>query len=292
MLATDSLSDLNFVLEFNLPKEISDNQKRIKLSVHHVEVPVVEIPVCPIGYKSIPIRTPGEIHCIECYKHIKEVLPFINKWVNSVYCTYNKLHSSRSDLLVEAKLYAYKNDSSLFKKWDLVELYPLFNPNAELFSDGVVTLTFRFENIAEIDNRSMYDISKYIKEYKDRNNKCEFCAYNNIQFGRCSICKDHDWFAQTFTLKEYVINRVSEDSEKEFKESNEATQLKSKIDLRKNVYNDFNKYAENQKEILDKELEDRRAELFSLESDYTRKMERYIKDNISKAIKSLNQTTI
>lgn len=290
MFETDSLSDINFVLEFNLPKEIYDNQEPIKLQVHHVDVPIVEIPACPIGYKSIPIRTPGEIHCIERYKHIKEVLPFINKWVNSVYCTYNKLHSGRSDLLVEAKLYAYKNDNSLFKKWDLVELYPLFNPNSKYTNDNV-ELIFKFENIAEVDSKSVYDISKYIKEYKDRENKCEFCAYHNTQFGRCSVCKDHDWFAQTFTLKEYIINRVSEDSEKEFKESDEAVQLKSKIDLRKNVYNDFNKYAENQKEFLDKELEDRRAELFSLESDYNRKMERHIKDNISKAIKSLNPTT-
>lgn len=151
MFEADSLSELNFVLEFNLPKDIFDNQELIKLRVHHVDVPVVEIPACPIGCKSIPKRSSGEIHCIERYKHIKEVLPFINKWVNSVYCTYNKLHSSRSDLLVEAKLYAYKNDGSLFKKWNLVEFHPLFNPNAELFSDGVVTLTFKFENIAEID---------------------------------------------------------------------------------------------------------------------------------------------
>lgn len=288
MFGTDSLSELNFVLEFNLPKEISDNQKHIKLSVHHVEVPVVEIPMCPIGCKSIPIRTPGEIHCIERkenyerYKYIKQILPFINKWVNNIYCACNKLQYNKSNLCVEAKLYAYKKDNSLFKKWNLVDFAPLFNSEVMYTTDDI-ELIFRFENILEVKDNPMYDISKYIKEYKDRNNKCEFCAYHNTQFGRCSMCK-----AQVFTLKEYVINRVSEDSEKEFKESDEAAQLKAKIDLRKNVYDDFNKYAENQKEILDKELEDKRAELFSLESDYNRKMERHIKDNISKAIKSLN----
>ena len=164
MFATDSLSDLNFVLEFNLPKEIFDNQELIRLRVHHVDVPIVEIPVCPIGYKSIPIRTPGEIHCIERYKHIKEILPFINRWVNSVYCMYNKLHSSRSDLLVEAKLYAYKKDNSLFKKWNLVELYPLINPNSKYTNDNT-ELIFKFENITEIDDKQIheYALSKYKK---------------------------------------------------------------------------------------------------------------------------------
>ena len=47
MFEMDSLSELNFVLEFNLPKEISDNQEHIKLSVHHTDVPAVKIPACP-----------------------------------------------------------------------------------------------------------------------------------------------------------------------------------------------------------------------------------------------------
>jgi hypothetical protein len=78
MFAMDSLGEFNFVLEFNLPKEISDNQEHIKLSVHHIDVPIVEIPAFPLGYRSTPVKTPGEIHCIEHYKHIKDVLPLIN----------------------------------------------------------------------------------------------------------------------------------------------------------------------------------------------------------------------
>lgn len=153
MFAEDLLGELDFVLEFNLPKEISDNQDHIKLSVHRVEVPVVEIPVCPIGYKPRPIRTPGEIHCIgpyntEQFNYIKEALPLINKWINSIYCTYNKLCSSRRNLLVDAKLYAYKKDHNLFKKWSLKEFHPLFNSNIEYFSDDL-ELIFRFENITD-----------------------------------------------------------------------------------------------------------------------------------------------
>lgn len=289
MFATDSLGMFNFVIEFNLPKEISDNQDHIKLSVNRVEIPAIKIPACPIGCKSLHFKTSGEIHCIERYKHIKDVLPLINKWVNSVWSPCNTLHSSRSDLLVEANLYAYnENDHSLFKKWNLEEFYPLFNPNVECFSGDVEELIFKFENIAEINNKPMYNIDKYIKEYKDRNNKCEFCAYNNVQGGRCYMCEDHDWFVQEIPLKQYVIKRVSEDSNKEFINSKEAVDLKVKIDLRKSVYDDFSKYVEKQKEILDQELEDKRKEWSDLQSEYAYKTARFVSDNIDKALASLD----
>jgi hypothetical protein len=291
MFAADLLSELNFVLEFIFPKEISDNQEHIKLSVHHVEVPVVEIPVCPIGCKSTHFRTPGEIHCTERYKYIKDVLPLINRWVNSVWSTCNKLHSSNR-LLVEAKLYAYnKNDHSLFKKWSLEEFYPLINPNIEFFSDDVVELIFKFENIVDVDDKPMYDISKYIKEYKDRENNCEYCAYYHIQGGRCGLCSSYDWFVQEINLKQYIIKRVTEDSGKDFEESDEAIQLKAKADLRKSVYDDFNKYVEKQKEFLDNELELKRKEWSDLQSEYAYKTAKYISDNIDKALASLDSIT-
>lgn len=290
MFETDILSELNFVLEFNLPKEISDNQDHIKLSVNRVEIPAVEIPACPIGHKPISFRTPGEIHCLERYKYIKDTLPFINRWVNSIYCTCSKLNSSRSNLCVEAKLYAYKNDCSLFRKWSLVEFHPLFNPNVEYFSGDVVEMIFKFENaiIEEDDRSAMYDISKYIKEYKDRNNKCEFCAYHNVQGGRCYMCKNHNWFVQEINLKQYVIKRVSEDSTHEFKASEKALLLEKEIELRKNVYDDFNKYVEKQKEILDNELEAKRKEWSDLQSEYAYKTAIYSSNNVDKALASLD----
>lgn len=288
MLAADLLGELNFVLEFNLPKEISDNQDHIKLSVNRVVIPAVEIPACPIGYKPISFRTPGEIHCIERYKYIKDNLPLINRWVNSVYCACNKLISSRSNLCVEAKLYAYKKDHSLFKKWSLVEFYPLFNPCVEYCLGDVVEMIFKFGNVVEEDDKPMYDISKYIKEYKDRNNKCEFCAYHSVQGGRCYMCKNHNWFVQEMNLKQYIIKRVTEDSNHEFMASEKAVALEKEIDLRKNVYDDFNKYVEKQKEILDNELELKRKEWSELASDYALEMGRYSCNNIDKALASLD----
>ena len=289
MFETDILSELNFVLEFNLPKEISDNQDHIKLSVNRVEIPAVEIPACPIGHKPISFRTPGEIRCLERYKYIKDILPFINRWVNSVFSPCSKLNSSRSNQFVDAKLYAYKKDCSLFRKWSLVEFYPLFNPNVEYFSGDVVEMIFKFENaiIEEDDKSVMYEISKYIKEYKDRESKCEYCAYHHVHGGRCYICKNHDWFVQEINLKQYIIKRVTEYSAKEFANSKEAVALKEKIDLRKNVYNDFNKYVEKQKEVLNKELQDRHTELSNLESEYNYVKALHIKDSVDKALASL-----
>ena len=134
----------------------------------------------------------------------------------------------------------------------------------------------------------MYDISKYIKEYNDRKNKCKYCAYYNVQGGRCYMCKSYNWFVQEIDLKQFIIRRVAEDSEKEFKKSNEANDLKAKIDLRKNIYDDFYKYVEKQKEILDKELEDKRVEWSSLKNEYCYKMAKYASDNIDKALTSLD----
>lgn len=151
-----------------------------------------------------------------------------------------------------------------------------------------VELIFKFENIIAEDDKPMYDISKYIKEYKDRNNKCKFCAYHNVQGGRCYTCKSYNWFVQEIDLKQFVIRRVTEDSEKEFRESDEAIQLNAKIDLRKNVYDDFSKYVEKQKEILYKELEDKYDELSSLKNEYIYKGAKFISDNIDKALASLD----
>lgn len=134
----------------------------------------------------------------------------------------------------------------------------------------------------------MYDISKYIIEYENRKSKCEYCASHITPLNRLCICKNPDWFTKVFTLKEYIKIRVSEDSEKEFRESKEATKLKAEIDLRENVYNDFNEYVEKQKEILDNELELKHEEWSELASDYELKMKRYLQNNINKALESLD----
>ena len=158
MFAHDQLCEFNFVLEFNLPRAISDNQEHIKLTVHHVDLPEIEIPMCPIGCNFISSRIGCEIYCIEYYKYIKDILPIINKWVESIYCACNKLNCDRNDLFVKAKLYAYKNDGSLFNKFDILDLHPLFNDiNIHIYKDGTIEgyadraieLVFKCENMVE-----------------------------------------------------------------------------------------------------------------------------------------------
>lgn len=131
MFATDSLGELNFVLEFNLPKEISDNQEHIKLSVHHVDISIVEIP----AYRA----TPGEISCIECYEHIKDNLHLLEKWSRALYD--KQFGWSNSDLYVGARLYGYKDDK-LITTWALYKLYPTLFPTIEF--ENQVNLQFSF----------------------------------------------------------------------------------------------------------------------------------------------------
>lgn len=296
MFSTDSLCELNFVLEFNLSKEISDNQEHIKLSVHHVDVPVVEIPACTIGHKSTPVKTPGQVFCIEFNDRIKDKLYLLEKWSHALYD--KPFGWANDDLYIDAKLYGYKDDE-LVTSFMLYNLYPTFLFPATKF-ENQVELKFSFEDakamqaninyndLQNIDKATMYDISKYIKEYKDRENKCKYCAYYNVQGGRCYTCKNHDWFVQEVNLKQYIIKRVTEDSAKEFTNSKEGIALKSKVDLRKNVYDDFNKYVEKQKEILDNELQDRYADWSNLNIDYNYKLAKYSSDNIDKALASLD----
>lgn len=102
------------------------------------------------------------------------------------------------------------------------------------------------------------------------------------------MCKSYNWFVQEIDLKQFVMRRVSEDSNKEFINSKEAIDLKAKIALKKNIYDDFNKYVEKQKEILDQELQDRHAEWSSLQIDYSYKLAKYISDNIDKVLSSFD----
>lgn len=95
MFVKDSLHDFAFILEFNLPKDVSDNQEHVKLCVRQIKLPEFFI-----GYESKPIKIQGEIHCAEFYTNIKDVLPFINKWTNNVYCAYNKPTISKISQLV------------------------------------------------------------------------------------------------------------------------------------------------------------------------------------------------
>lgn len=131
MFATDSLGEFNFVLEFNLPKEISDNQDLIRLQVHHVDIPIVKIPACR--------STLGKVTCIEFYEYIKGSLHPLEKW--SHYLHDKSFGWSNNDLYVDAKLYGYKDDK-LVTSWILHKFYPSLFPTIKF--ENQVDLQFSF----------------------------------------------------------------------------------------------------------------------------------------------------
>jgi hypothetical protein len=118
MFAADSLCECNFVLEFNLPKEISSNQDYIKLSVNHIDLPTVEIPSDD--------KTHGQIYCIEFYENIKDKLHLLEKWLCALY---DKIFGwSNDSLYIDAKLHGYNKDGELTTSWLLHRFYPNFYP--------------------------------------------------------------------------------------------------------------------------------------------------------------------
>lgn len=127
----------------------------------------------------------------------------------------------------------------------------------------------------------MSNISKYTKEYKDRENECRYCAYYKKFGGRCNQCECYSWFVQEISLKDYVIQRVIEDSENEFNNSTECKELKREISRCESDYDDFEKYVEVQKEI-------KLRDLSNLKKIYENKWLAYRAKNLHKALSVLD----
>lgn len=130
----------------------------------------------------------------------------------------------------------------------------------------------------------MNNISKYTKEYKDREKDCKYCAYYNMNSGRCNQCECHNWFVQEVSLKDYVIQRVIEESENEFNNSVEGKNLKREISLCESDYDDFEKYVEEQKEI-------KLRDLSNLKNIYEYKRLAYRSKNLHEALTVLDSVS-
>lgn len=134
------------MLEFNLSKEISDNQELIKLQVSYANIPTDKTKESIIGYnKHISnISINGEIHCIESYRHIKDKLYLLEKLARA-FCD-KPLMQPIGDLCVNAKLYEYR-DNELVISYSLHKLYLISLPiNIEDYVD------FRF-GFVDIKNK-------------------------------------------------------------------------------------------------------------------------------------------
>ena len=141
------INDDNFVLEFNLSKEISDNQELIKLPVSYANIPTDKTKESIIGYKHISsISINGEIHCIESYRHIKDKLYLLKKLARA-FCD-KPLMQPIGDLCVNAKLYGYR-DAELVISYSLHKLYLISLP---INIEDYVDFRFGFVGIKINDN--------------------------------------------------------------------------------------------------------------------------------------------
>ena len=141
-LRCNSTNDVNFVLEFNLSKDISDNQELIKLPVSYANIPTDKTKESIIGYKRISsISINGEIHCIESYRHIKDKLYLLEKLARA-FCD-KPLMQPISDLCVNAKLYGYRDDE-LVTSYSVHKLYLISLP---INIEDYIGFRFGFVNI-------------------------------------------------------------------------------------------------------------------------------------------------
>ena len=146
-LRCNSTNDVNFVLEFNLSKDISDNQELIKLPVSYANIPTDKTKESIIGYKHISsISINGEIHCIESYRHIKEKLYLLDKLARA-FCD-KPLMQPIGNLCVNAKLYGYRDDE-LVISYSLHKLYLISLP---INIEDYVDFRFGFVDIKINDN--------------------------------------------------------------------------------------------------------------------------------------------
>ena len=146
-LIDNSTNDINFVLEFNISKDISDNQELIKLPVSYANIPTDKTKESIIGYKHIySISINGEIHCIESYRYIKDKLYLLEKLARA-FCD-KPLMQPISDLCVNAKLYEYRDDE-LVISYSLHKLYLISLP---INIEDYVDFRFGFVDIKINDN--------------------------------------------------------------------------------------------------------------------------------------------
>lgn len=143
----NSTNDVNFALEFNLSKEISDDQQLIKLPVVYANIPTDKTKESIIGYNHISnISISGEIHCIESYRHIKDKLHLLEKLAHD-FCD-KPLMQPIGNLCVNAKLYEYRDDE-LVISYSLHKLYLISLP---INIEDYVDFRFGFVDIKINDN--------------------------------------------------------------------------------------------------------------------------------------------
>lgn len=134
----------------------------------------------------------------------------------------------------------------------------------------------------------MINVKDLIKEYKHRKGICSNCEYNNIKDCRCYKCKNGNLFVDTISLKEYVGDRVAEETAKEFLESDSGLTLKTIMEVRGRNYKNFIDYVNSQKEKLDSSLEIYREAYNAAKSNFENMMKACMAIQVYKALEELD----
>ena len=134
----------------------------------------------------------------------------------------------------------------------------------------------------------MIDVKGLIKEYKHRKGICSNCEYNNIKGCRRYKCKNGNLFVDTISLKEYVGDRVAEETAKDFLESDSGLTLKTIMEVRERNYRNFIDHVNSQKEKLDSSLEIYRESYNAAKSNFENMMKACIAIQVYKALDGLD----
>ena len=134
----------------------------------------------------------------------------------------------------------------------------------------------------------MISVKDLIKEYNRHKGLCSHCEYNSVEGCRCYKCKNGNLFADVISLKEYVSDRIAEETAKDFLESDSGIMLKTIMEVRERNYRNFIDHVNSQKEKLDNSLEIYREAYNAAKSGFENAMKSCMAIQVYKALEELD----
>lgn len=134
----------------------------------------------------------------------------------------------------------------------------------------------------------MISVKDLIKEYSSCKGLCSHCEYNNVECCMCYRCKNGNSFVDVISLREYVGDRIAEETAKEFLESDSGLMLKTIMEVRERNYRNFIDHVNSEKEKLDNSLELYREAYNTAKSDFENTMKSCMAIQVYKALEELD----
>ena len=134
----------------------------------------------------------------------------------------------------------------------------------------------------------MISVKDLIKEYSSCKGLCSHCEYNNVECCMCYRCKNGNSFVDVISLREYIGDRIAEETAKEFLESDSGLMLKTIMEVRERNYRNFIDHVNSEKEKLDNSLELYREAYNAAKSDFENTMKSCMAIQVYKALEELD----